>query len=432
MVMFVRYEDFVDLNYKPKEDELIAEYLVTPAKGVSFKQAAGGVAAESSVGTWTELTTMTKRIERELAPHVFQANSRTGLIKIAYSPELFEPGNMPQIFSSIAGNVFSMKIVDALKLEDIHFPPKLLNSFKGPAFGIPGIRKIMKIKNRPLLGTIIKPKLGLREEEHAKVAFEAWMGGLQVVKDDENLSNMSFNNFEKRIRVTLKARDKAERETGEKKIYLPNVTADFATMVKRAKFVKSLGGEFAMVDVVTIGFSALQALRDSDLNLALHAHRAMHAALTRNPRHGVSMLALAKAFRLLGVDSLHIGTAFLGKMSESGGETISLVKEVEQSFVKEEDFNHVLAQDWGKIKPVLGVCSGGLHPGLIPGLVKLLGTDLLIQFGGGVHGNKLGTHAGAMAARQALDATLQGINLREHAKTHKELKCALDQWGTTL
>jgi len=412
---------FLNLKYRPKSSDLICLFRVEPNK-VSIKKAAETVALESSTGTWSELTTEKKYMQK-LAAKVFSIKGN--FVKIAYPVELFEKGNAPNILSSIAGNIFGMKIVKNLRLEDIKIPKEILNSFPGPQFGIPGVRKIMKIKNRPLLGTIVKPKLGLKTKDHANVAYDAWINGIDVTKDDENLSSQKFNKFEERLARTLEKANKAEEQTGEKKAYLVNVTAETKEMMKRAQLAEDLGCKYVMIDIVTSGFAAVQSLREADFKLAIHAHRAMHAAFTRNEKHGISMMVLADMARLIGVDQLHIGTA-VGKL-EGDIELVSeLNDEMEKKKVKETKKR--LAQDWGKIKPVLSVSSGGLHPGHIPYLVKHLGRDLVIQMGGGLHGHENGTGAGARAARQSLNATLKGIPLKEYAKTHSELRIALEQW----
>jgi ribulose-bisphosphate carboxylase large chain len=376
-----------------------------------MKEAAGGVAAESSVGTWTELTTVKPYIDK-LAARVF--NIEGNIAKIAYPQELFEPGNMPNILSSIAGNVFGLRALENLRLIDIDFPSKLVKSFKGPKFGIEGIRRLLKVYDRPLVGTIIKPKLGLKTADHAKVAYEGWIGGCDIVKDDENLSSQSFNPFEERVAKTLEARDRAEKETGEKKVYMVNITAETEQMLKRAELVLDHGGEYVMVDILACGFAALQTLRNQDFKLVIHAHRAGHAAFTKNPKHGISMKVIAKVARMIGVDQLHVGTV-VGKMFETKDE------------VRENC--EALKTEMSGLKPVLPVASGGLHPGLVPSLMELFGKDFVIQVGGGIHGHSGGTVAGAKAMRQAVDATLQGVPLKEYGRTHKELETALRIWG---
>jgi len=404
---------YINLKYKPDRNDLIADFYVEPARGATLKDACENIAGESSIGTWTDLTTMKPEIPRRLAPSVFRITKKTREIKIAYPQDLFEAGSIPQLMSSIAGNIFGMKAVRNLRLQNIDFPGGLMNSFKGPRFGISGVRKIIKVKNRPLVGTIVKPKLGLNEKEHAKVAYESWVGGLDLVKSDENLTSQKFNRFEKRVTETLKLRERAEQETGEKKLYVENVIAETEEMLRRAKFIRDNGGRVAMVDIISAGWSALQTLRNQDLDLILHAHRAGHAALDRNPEHGISMVVIAKIARLIGVDQLHIGTADIGKMSQDD-DVIALER--------------VLRDELYHLKPSFPIASGGLHPGMTPKLVERMGRDVILQYGGGCHGHPDGTRAGAMAIRQSLEATLEEIPLEEYAKKHNELEVALAQW----
>ncbi|MBE0634348.1 type III ribulose-bisphosphate carboxylase [Candidatus Bathyarchaeota archaeon] len=405
----MRYIDFVNRKYKPKDTDLICSFHVEP-RGQPLDVIAGGVAAESSVGTWTDLTTEKPYIIGKAAT-VYEINGNE--IKIAYPIELFEPENMPNILSSVAGNVFGLEDIEALRLNDIHFPEELARSFKGPKYGIQGVRDLTGVRDRPLVGTIIKPKLGLITKDHAQVAYESWLGGCDVVKDDENLSSQRFNPFEERVIETLEARDRAESETGEKKVYLINVTAEMEEMKRRAEFVEDHGGRYMMIDILTTGWSSLQAMRDLDFKLLIHAHRAGHAAFTRSHRHGINMVVIAKVARLIGVDQLHVGTA-VGKMSETREEVLENIQACKEPM-------------YG-IKPTLPVASGGLHPGMVPKLVEIFGKDTVIQAGGGIHGHPDGTIIGARTLRQAVDAAMKGIPLEEYAKDHPELAKALKKW----
>lgn len=426
--------EYIDLKYTPTKSDVVCEYRIEPARGISFEEAAIHLAGESSIDTWSDILTLSPQLARKLKPHVFFMDKARKIIKVAYNPEIFEAGSVPQLLSSIAGNIFSMKLLQNLRLQDVTIPKKILRSFKGPKFGLIGVRKILRVKKRPLVGTIVKPKVGLSTEKHAKVAYEAWLGGCDLVKDDENLTNQRFNPFEKRARLTLKARDKAENKTGERKMYMCNITAPTCDeLIRRAKFIKELGGEYIMVDIIPTGWSALQTLRyaNEELSLVMHAHRCMHSALTRNPRHGVSMLTIAKLTRLIGLDQLHVGTV-TGKMHGSKHEVLAVRDECVLKHVKENYELNVLEQDWHSIKPVFPVASGGLEPTMIPRLLEIFGNDIILQFGGGIHAHPLGTKAGAMACRQALDAALSGIPLREAARKHKELYAAMQKWGTKV
>ncbi|MEA3413929.1 MAG: type III ribulose-bisphosphate carboxylase [Nanoarchaeota archaeon] len=422
----IHYDSFIDLKYKPKKTDVICQFKITPEKGYGFREVCSITAGESSVGTWTDLTTVNKKTQKKISPKVYYLNKKNLRCRIAYPLDLFEYTSVSNIMSSIGGNIYGMKCVKGLLWEDVTLPKKMLDKFKGPQFGIQGLRKRMKIKDRPLVGTIVKPKVGLSPREHAKVAYDSWIGGCDIVKDDENLCSQSFNSFYKRIPLTIKAMKKAEKETGEKKVYLANCTAPADEMLKRIKFLEEHGGNYVMLDIITLGWSALQLAR-KNTKLPIHAHRAGHAMFDRIPYHGMSMEVIAQFARMIGVDTLHIGTAY-GKMNGGKDEVLHIEQEIEQPFTKETRKN--LAQKWYNIKPVFGVASGGVYPGIVDKIINFMGNDIVIQAGGGIHGHPDGTIAGAKAMRQAVDATLENISLSSYAKNNKELKKALDKWGS--
>jgi len=381
--------------------------------GEPYNKTAGGIAAESSVGTWTDVKTEQKPIWDKLHAKVTNINETNGEITIAYPLDLFEPGNIPQLLSSIAGNIFGLKEVSALKLLNIEFPEKYVRSFPGPALGIEGIRNITGIYNQPLLGSIIKPKIGMSSDMHAQAAMEVWDNGVTLVKDDENLTSMVCNTFYDRVdKVTAHMKQKGYLSRNHAKIHAFNITASYEEMSKRATYVRDAQANCIMIDILTAGFSALQGIRNRNFGLMIHAHRAMHAALTRSTQYGISMLVIAKLARLAGVDSLHTGTV-VGKMDGGKEEVITV--------------NAFLQSDWYGLKTVLPTASGGLHPGHIPDLIKILGHDMLYNFGGGIHGHPQGSAAGACAAAQALDTVLHGISLTQ-ATDKTELQQALKKW----
>ena len=424
------YTDFVDAGYRPKKTDVVCLFRFTPAKGISVREAAGRIASESSAGTWTTLAKMPRRIERVMAT-AFEI--RGSFVKIAYPIELWDQGNIPQLLSGIAGNIFGMKALDGLRLVDVSLPQTYLKNFRGPQFGIKGLRKLLKVKKRPITGAVPKPKIGFSAREHADIGYETWMGGFDLLKDDENLTSTPFNKFEERIKLCAKMRDKAERETGDRKSALLNITGETKVMEKRAKMLHDLGWEYAMVDVVTTGMAGVQTIRNicQDYKLAIHAHRAMHASFDRNPQHGITMMFLAKVMRVIGVDQIHVGTV-LGKLVGSKQEVMDIEREITAKVLRGEKTRNevlMLKQDWGRIKPVLPVSSGGLHPGLVPAVLDILGNDIGLLVSGGIHGHPKGTRAGARAAMQAIEAHMEGIKLEDYAKGHVELAQALGKWG---
>lgn len=406
---------YLDLDHQPdREKEILVTYRIRPRRGQSLERAAEKVAAESSIGTWTPTATLSDRIFQDLAAHVYKIDPSDNLVHIAYPLGLFEPGSLPQLGSGILGNVFSMKDLEALRVEDIEFPEAYINSFSGPALGIAGVRQLLNIHSRPIIGSIIKPKIGLNPQANAQLAYTVWSHGVDLVKDDENLTDLPINPFRERVTEVIKKQRLAERESGQPKIYAFNVTAPVSQMLERGRWVAAAGGRCLMVDLVTTGWSGVQELRRSFPEMIIHGHRAGHSAFTRMPDHGLSMLVVAKMVRLAGVDQLHTGTV-IGKMEGSESEVVRI--------------NQFLHSDWGRQKPVLPIASGGLHPGMVPDLVKVLGLDLIINFGGGIHGHPDGSAAGAEAAQAAVTAASQGYSLAKAAKNSPALARALDYWS---
>lgn len=434
---FESYHEYLSPGYTPDlENEVIAVFRVTPATGFRIEEVASGIGAESSTGTWTTLYPWydVERVKRLSAKvyEILDLGDGSYLVKVAYPVELFEEGNMPGFLASVAGNIFGMRRAAGLRLEDLYLPKKFLDYFKGPSKGVKGVREIFRVYDRPIVGTVPKPKEGYTPEEVEKLAYEILVGGMDYIKDDENLASPSFCRFEARAKAIMRIIDKVEKETGERKVWFANITADVREMEKRLKIVADYGNPYVMIDVVIVGWSTLTYMRDlaEEYKLAIHAHRAMHAALTRNKYHGISMYVLAKLYRVIGVDQLHVGTAGAGKLE---GEKLDVVRYArilrEEHYKPDKDDVFHLEQPMYHIKPAMPVSSGGLHPGNIPLVIEALGTDIVMQVGGGVIGHPDGPRAGATAVRQALEAITKGIPLDEYAKTHKELSRALEKWG---
>ncbi|MGQ9781476.1 MAG: RuBisCO large subunit C-terminal-like domain-containing protein [Nitrososphaeria archaeon] len=406
------------------ERNVIATYYVE-GKNTSIVEAGVKIAAEESIGTWTQVSTATEWVVKNLPAKVFEhqiEGENTGIIKIAYPNILFdfETGGIPNILSIVAGNLFGSGSLQNVRLVDLQLSGEAVSFFKGPKFGIDGVRRIVGTleSRRPHLGTIIKPKVGLDPRETAKVAYEAAMGGVDFIKDDETLTNQRFCPLAERVSHVMEALDRVKSETGRTVLYSPDITTEAYKMRELAQVAVDHGANALMLDFLPCGFSAVRMLaEDNSIKVPIHVHRCMHAAMTRNPKHGISMMVLAKLVRLAGGDQLHTGTA-AGKM---GGKE----KKVEELI----SINRFLRGDFFGLKNTFPVASGGIHPTVVPANVLTLGRDLVIQAGGGIHGHPNGTRAGAVAMRDAIEAVVKGIPIEEYAKDHRELDVAIQHWG---
>ena len=400
--------------------DLIATYYFRTKDGVDASYAANAIREEQTTGTWTSLSTVNDKTAYVHAldgsvEDLVELPDGGYLTRICFPHEIFEKGNIPQYLSVIAGNLFGLGKLEAVRLLDIDLPENLCGC--GPKFGIDGVRKIVgtEVSCRPHIGTIIKPKVGLNPKDTAQVAYEAALGGLDLIKDDETLTNQSFCPLFERLEAVMDALDRAKDETGKQVLYAVNVTTGGDKIVELAHKAVSAGANMLMVDVLTAGFSAIQALaEDSAINVPIHVHRTMHGALTRNPHHGIAMRPIAKLVRSAGGDQLHTGSVS-GKMGSKAGEVIA--------------DNMEITKPLSYLKPVFPVSSGGLHPGKVAAEISKLGTDIVLQAGGGIHGHPDGTTAGTRAMLQAAEAAVLGIPAREYSLSHPELAAALAKWG---
>ena len=386
--------------------ELIAKYHVET--DLPIKKAAEAIAAEQSTGTWTEV----RGSDNPLAARVISAEGTE--VEIGFPEELFEPGNIPQYLSVVAGNLFGLGALKKVRLQDVIFPESLMHAHKGPRFGIEDARRILDVHHRPFVGTIVKPKVGLDPKGTAAVASAAVRGGLDLVKDDETLTDQSFCRLIPRLEAVMDSLDEVEKETGKKAFYAVNVTTGADQILERAEEAVDHGANMVMIDVLTSGFSALEVL-SRNINVPIHVHRTMHGAFTRDKAHGISMLVISKLVRMTGGTNLHTGS-YMGKMA---GET------------EENDLcRDALREEWHGLKRVFPVASGGIYPAKVHGNLDGYGIDCIVQAGGGVHGHPDGTTAGARAMVQAVEAWQKKIPLKEYAKDHKELETALKYWGS--
>jgi ribulose-bisphosphate carboxylase large chain len=436
-------------DYEPEDSDILAAFRITPQAGVEPEEVAAAVAGESSTATWTVVWT-----DRLTAYDNYQAKAYRVvpvpntdppqyIAYIAYRLDLFEEGSIPNMTSSIIGNVFGFKALRALRLEDLRVPRDYLRTFQGPPHGIVNEREMINKYGRPLLGATTKPKLGLSPRNYGRVVYEALRGGLDFVKDDENINSQQFNRWRERYLYCMEAVHRAEAATGEIKGHYLNVTAaTMEEMYERAEFAKELGSIIIMIDL-TIGYTAMGSMsRWARKNsMILHLHRAGHATFSRQKAHGVSFRVLSKWCRMIGVDHIHAGTV-VGKLEGDPNSIKGYYDTLRDDFVPQNPVTGIyFDQDWAHIPGVMPVASGGIHAGQMHQLLHYLGEDVVLQFGGGTIGHPMGVAAGATANRVAVEVMIQARNegrdyaregpeiLRRAARWSPELRSALDVWG---
>ena len=307
-------------DYQPKETDTICLFRITPQEGVDPEEAAAAVAGESSTATWTVV--WTDRLTacdsyRAKAYKVIPVPNNPGqyFAYVAYDLILFEEGSIANMTASLIGNVFSFKPLKAARLEDIRIPVAYIKTFKGPPTGLVVERERLDKFGRPLLGATTKPKLGLSARNYGRVIYEGLKGGLDFMKDDENINSQPFMHWRDRFLYVMDAVNKAQAVTGEVKGSYLNITAGtMEAMYERAELAKELGSVVVMVDLV-IGWTAIQSMAEwcRRNDMIMHMHRAGHGTYTRQKNHGVSFRVIAKWLRLAGCDHLHTGTA-VGKL----------------------------------------------------------------------------------------------------------------------
>jgi len=335
--------------------------------------------------------------------------------KIAHPHGNFGP-KLPAMLAAACGEgTFFSKGISVIKLFDIEFPDSFLENFEGPKFGIEGLRDILQVYDRPLFFGVIKPNLGLSPEPFAELAYKAWLGGLDIAKDDEMLTDVDWSPLKQRAALLGQARKKSEVETGEKKIYLANITDEVDRLIELHDIAVAGGANALLVNGMTTGLSAVRMLR-KHTQVPLVGHFPFIAAFTRAPYLGLHSKLITKLQRCVGFDVI-IMPGFGERMKTHDKEVFLNVQECFKPL--------------GHLKKTLPVPAGSQWAGSAPAISKKLGTiDFGIVPGRGVFNHPMGPGAGAASLRQAWDAHRKRVTLEEHSRYHAELKSAIEAFGS--
>ncbi len=428
-----------------KEEDLIkggrhvlVAYIMRPKDGYGYLETAAHFAAESSTGTNVDVST-TDDFTRGVDALVYEIDPDKELMKLAYPVELFDRNiidgrAMICSFLTLAiGNNQGMGDVEYAKMHDFYVPPDFLRLFDGPSTTI---RDMWRVLGRPtvdggfIVGTIIKPKLGLRPQPFADACYDFWLGG-DFIKNDEPQGNQLFAPLKETIPLVADAMKRAQDETGEAKLFSANITADdHYEMVARGEFILETFGENAdhvafLVDGYVTGPAAITTARRTFPNQYLHYHRAGHGAVTSpQTQRGYTAFVLSKMARMQGASGIHVGTMGFGKMEGENADRNIAYMITEDS--AEGPYYH---QEWQGMNPTTPIISGGMNALRMPGFFANLGhSNLVMTAGGGSFGHIDGAAAGATSLRQAEQCWKQGADPLEFAKDHKEFARAFESF----
>ena len=389
-----------------------------------FNKKANSIAIGLTVGSWTDLpeankASMEKHLGKVISIDVHEpanavAGERYADIKIAY-PDINFSRDIPALLVTIFGK---LSMDGRIKLIDLDVSQQFASAFPGPKFGIEGIRNLLGVHDRPLLMSIFKSVVGHDLATLREQFYEQALGGVDLIKDDEILFENPLTPIEKRVEACMDAARQAEQITGQKLLYAVNLTGPTSKLASQAKKAINAGANALLFNTLAYGYDVLHELSsDPDINVPIASHPAMAGAMYPSPHYGIGAAVL------------------LGKLNRLAGADLVLFPSPYGSVVmpKEENLaiKEVLLNDMHHLKTSFPVPSAGIHPGIVPLILKDFGINVVVNAGGGIHGHPMGTAAGGRAFHQAIVATMDGIDLREAAlqSNHEELRIAIEAWG---
>ncbi|GKU79491.1 2,3-diketo-5-methylthiopentyl-1-phosphate enolase [Paenibacillus sp. L3-i20] len=389
-----------------------------------FHKKALSIAVGLTVGSWTDLpeaqkAEMEKHLGKVLSVDVYEpANHAPGEryadIRIAY-PDINFSRDLPALLVTVFGK---LSMDGRIKLLDLDVSESFVSAFPGPKFGLEGVRGLLGVHDRPLLMSIFKSVVGHDLTNLQEQFYKQALGGVDLIKDDEILFENPLTPLEKRVEACMEAARKAEVETGQKLLYAVNLTGPTSQLAVNARKAIDAGANALLFNALAYGYDVLHELSsDPTINVPIAAHPALAGAIYPSPQYGISAsLLLGKLMRLAGADLVLFPSPYG-----------SVVMPKEENLAVKD----ALLSPLHGLRASFPVPSAGIHPGLVPLILKDFGSDVVVNAGGGIHGHSMGTAAGGQAFRQAISATLNGTPLQEaaYAPGNEALQAAIQSWG---
>ncbi|CDY78883.1 similar to ribulose-1,5-bisphosphate carboxylase, Type III [Caballeronia glathei] len=413
--------------------EFKARYFVESS--VPIAKAAEVIAGEQSSGTFLALPGETDALKErararvarvESLPPVLEPSLKSAFVERKDPAQLYYRGeidiafpvdnvgaNLPQLLSTIAGNLFELGEVTGLRMLDIDMPDAYAKRFPGSAFGIEGTRRLSGVQGRPLIGTIVKPSIGLLPDQTAQIVDDLCCADIDFIKDDELLADPAYASFDARLAAVMPVLHRHADRMGRMPMYAINISGTIEEMLRRHDQVLAAGGTCVMVCVNWVGFAGVEHLR-RHAQLPIHGHRNGWGAFTRHPQLGFSFAAYQKLWRLAGVDHLHVN----GVRSKFWEPDASVI-----------DSARACLLPFAGVQPVMPVFSSGQWASQAPDLFNALrSVDLMHLAGGGIIGHPQGIAAGVASMREGWQAAAEGVDLNTYAQSHSALNAALSHF----
>ncbi|WP_316767328.1 ribulose-bisphosphate carboxylase large subunit family protein [Pedobacter frigiditerrae] len=403
-------------------------YIETP---LDIEKAAQVLAGEQSSGTFIAVPGETEELKQRFAarvesierldsstePSIPSVKLKPGtyqraMVKVSWSIENFGY-NLPVLVSTLQGNLYELTQFTGLKLMDIEFPPSFKNAYKGPRFGIKGCRKLTNVYDRPLIGTIIKPSIGMSPEQTAALVKTLAEAGIDFIKDDELLGSSANSPFAKRVDTIMDVINAQTDKTGKKVMYAFNISDEMDQMQRNYEKVVNAGGTSAMISLNSVGLAGVKKICDNG-QLAIHGHRNGWGMLNRHPLLGIEFPAYQKLWRLSGVDQIHVN-GIQNKFWESDDSVVTSIEACLKPFLG------------GSVLPVV---SSGQWGGQAPETYRRTKTvDLLYMAGGGIMAHPDGPTGGVLALQQAWQGAVEGLSIEQIAAKHPEFNSSVRLFG---